>query len=428
MRRTMTSSRRAGGAALALVSVVALAACTDTEARPLPMLSGATLAETGGSNPTVSTGANGATYVAWVASTDAGSDVMFSSALPAGRFTPPARVNDIEADAAPHAQAPAQVAAGPGEDVYVLWQNRSEVEWLDFGASDVRFSRSSDGGRTWSHAITVNDNAEDTPARNTFHDMAVSSDGTIIVSWIDARVRDGFRGEVYRETGALPSAEEEPATEIRIARSTDGGVTFSPSIVLETNSCPCCRTSLATGPDGTVYVSYRKVYGDNIRDIAVVRSEDGGQTFGEPVRVHEDNWHIAGCPHAGASLAVDPEGRVHVAWFTGSQENPGAFYAVSEDGARTFSEPTRLTPEGAVATTQVAVAADESGAVWVAWEEPAGAQPRIALARVEESGNLERVDVGAATGLIPALDAADPSLALAWLEGEAVKVLRTAGE
>lgn len=425
MRQPSTKERSLRGA-LALAGVVAVVACADSEARPLPVLSGATLIESGASNPTVATSSNGVAYVAWVANTDAGSDVLFSKAMPGEGFTSPIRVNDIPGDAAPHAQAPAQVVAGPGDDVYVLWQNRTDVEWLDFGASDVRFSRSTDGGLTWSPAITVNDNDADTPARNTFHDMTVAADGTILVSWIDARVRDGYRGEVYRATGTVPAVEEEPGTEIRVARSADGGVSFSPSIVLETNSCPCCRTSIATGPDGAVYVSYRKVYGDNIRDIAVARSLDGGKTFEEPVRVHEDNWYIPGCPHAGASLAVDAAGRVHVAWFTGNPDNPGAFYAVSEDGARTFSAPTRLTPAGAVATTQVAVAADESGTVWVAWEEPAGAQPRVALARVSEGGDLERVDVGNAVGLVPALDASDPALVLGWLEGESVKVVRTA--
>ncbi|MQA89617.1 MAG: hypothetical protein GEU90_05215 [Gemmatimonas sp.] len=414
------------GTALGFVAVVVLAGCSDSEARSTPPLDRATLAETGASNPTVAVSPAGLTYVAWAATEGDESNVLFSRTVADGTFSEVVRVNHIAGDAAPHAQAPAQVAAGPGDEIYVVWQNRSEAEWLDFGASDVRFSRSLDGGETWFPAVTVNDNDPSIPARNTFHDVEVADDGTIYVSWIDARVRDGFRGDYYRETGESPPVDEEPATEIRLTSSKDGGATFTPSVVLETNSCPCCRTSMATGPDGMVYVSYRKVYGDNIRDIAVVRSLDGGRTFEEPVRVHDDGWYIEGCPHAGASLAVDRDGRVHVAWFTGAQDHPGAFYAVSEDQGRSFEEPVRLTPPGAVPTTQVAVAADDAGTVWVAWEETDGAQARVALARTQNGDGLERVELGGPTGLIPAVAAANPEMALAWLDGEAVRLVRTA--
>jgi hypothetical protein len=51
---------------------------------------------------------------------------------------PPVRVNDIEGDAAPHLQAPAQVAAGPGGAVYVAWTNATLIEGRRFPASDLR--------------------------------------------------------------------------------------------------------------------------------------------------------------------------------------------------------------------------------------------------------------------------------------------------
>ena len=381
----------------------------------------------GGTTPTIAAApGDGGAFVAWVAIQNGESNVLVARRGPDGVVTTPVRVNDVAGDAAPHAQAPAQVATGPDGEVYAVWQSTFDVEYLDFGGSNVRFSRSSDGGQTWSPAVTVNDNPASEPARNTFHNIDVAQDGTIYVSWIDARVRDGYRGKVFRETGETADPATEPGTEIRIARSTDGGQTFSPSVVLETNSCPCCRTSTAVALDGTVYVSYRKVFDGNIRDIVVARSTDGGQTFSEPVRVHDDEWHIEGCPHAGASLAVDGQGRLHVAWFTGAEGAPGAYYTVSSDQAHTFAEPTRLTPEGPVPTSLAAVAADEAGNVWVAWEALDGETRTVALARVDEDGELHRIDLDSPTGAMPALAADRDGLLLTWQEGETVRIASVA--
>lgn len=413
---------RQGLGALAL-ALLTLSACAEADAGPL--LIGSTIVERGASNPTVAVArGSGQIYLSWVATEAGQSNVVVTRAEADGSFAAPVRANDLPGDAAPHGQAPAQIALGPGEEVYVVWQNQTDVEWLDFGASDVRFARSEDGGQSWSPAITVNDNPADEPARNTFHDIAVGADGSIIVSWIDARVRDAYRGELFKGHISAAEGDEEPGTEIRLSRSTDGGRTFTPSVVLESNSCPCCRTASAVAPDGTIYVSYRKIFEGGIRDIAVVHSNDGGQSFSEPVRVHADGWVFPGCPHAGADLAVDNEGRLHVAWYTGTPSDPGAYYAISADGGRSFGAPTRLTPPGPIPTTQVALASDAEGNVWVAWEDPEGELPSIRLAR-SENGALRSVRTGAPTGMLPSLWAEDGRLAIAWLDGEAVKILRT---
>ena len=96
--------------------------------------------------------------------------------------------------------------------------------------------------------------------------------------------------------------------------------------------CFCCKTGVATAPDGTVYVAWRHIYPPNLRDIAVARSTDGGRTFAPPVRVSEDGWAIDGCPDDGPSIAVDAGGVLHVAWPTlvpGSDRGKGIFYSDS---------------------------------------------------------------------------------------------------
>ncbi|MBD0319584.1 MAG: hypothetical protein ICV87_04575, partial [Gemmatimonadetes bacterium] len=228
--------------ALATVSAAAglsLAAWSTPSARLGPEY---TLAAAHAGNPTVALDPRTLReYVAWVSTAGGRSDVFLSRA--AG--LPPVRVNDVPGDAAPHEQAPAQVAVGPEGNVYVVWQNGREVPGRRFPASDLRLARSTDGGRTFAPAVTVNDDAGGLPSSHTFHDIRVAPDGAVYVSWLDSRRRDAYRA-------AHPSpashgghgAPEDPATpqsEIRVARSTDGGRTFGASVVVDDGVCPCCR-------------------------------------------------------------------------------------------------------------------------------------------------------------------------------------------
>ena len=417
------------------------AACAWSEPAPSIDTGGVmTLAAAGASNPTVALApAGGAAYVAWVGTNGSVSDVYLARSAADSGFAPAVRVNHIRGDAAPHPQAPAQVATGAAGEVYVAWQNNTRIPGRRFPASDLRFARSADGGRTFEPAIYVNDDAGGPPASHTFHDLAVAPDGTIYVSWIDGRAsmedsggsarRFPTRVRAVMDGGAMAAehaghAHGGPGPEIRIARSTDGGRSFEPSRVVDNDACPCCRTSLALGPGGEVYVAWRKVFAGGVRDVVVARSTDGGRTFAAPVRVHRDGWAIDACPHAGPAVAADVAGRVHVAWFTGVDGRAGAWYAVSADRGRHFTRPVRLTPDGPTPTTQVKLAADREGAVWVAWEDPAGPAPAVRLARADGDGRVRGIDAGSLPGTLPSLSVRRGAVAVAWLDGEAVRALR----
>lgn len=54
-----------------------------------------------------------------------------------------------------------------------------------------------------------------------------------------------------------------------------------------------------------------------------------------------DKWYLNGCPDAGPGVAFDSKGRLHVAWFTGTETTPnglGYYYAYSDDSGQTFSK------------------------------------------------------------------------------------------
>jgi hypothetical protein len=111
------------GIPLAAIAGAVLSACVSA-----PELHETTLAGAGGSRPTVAMTAHGAVLAAWVESGEMGGNVRLARADDGMTFGPPIQVNDIEGDAAPHDQAPAQVSGGPGDDVYVVWQNNTPAE------------------------------------------------------------------------------------------------------------------------------------------------------------------------------------------------------------------------------------------------------------------------------------------------------------
>jgi hypothetical protein len=443
-------------AATAALGFTACAAATPDDFGPA-----ITLAARGGSRPTTAVDPrDGTVYVAWVG-THAGSADVYLARLDPGtdRATDPVRVNQIPGDAAPHDQAPARVAVGHDGTVYLAWQNNVTVPGRRFPASNLRFARSTDRGASFEPTITVNDDAGGPPASHTFHDLATAADGTVIVSWIDSRVRaaasDSLAGHLHTAAATdSPAGHLHAATmdfpagpEIRLARSTDGGRTFHPSRIIDREACPCCRTTLAVAPNGTAYIAWRKLFDGQIRDVVVARVDAGavaaapdhsiapvaaelhgkhemaspaaGQVH-PPIRPHHDDWRLDACPHAGPALLADHAGDLHLAWYTGRPGRAGLYLASSTDQGATFTPPTPVLTADALPPSQLALAADGQGAVRIAWEDRRTAERRIRIARVGQ-GRLRGSPL-TLSGTAPALAAAAGTTALAWLDGEMVQL------
>lgn len=69
----------------------------------------------------------------------------------------------------------------------MIWPNSTPVEGRRFPTSDLRWARSTDGGRTFGPAETVNADAGGVPASHTFHNALVDASGRLVVSWLDSR-------------------------------------------------------------------------------------------------------------------------------------------------------------------------------------------------------------------------------------------------
>lgn len=184
-------------------------------------------------------------------------------------------------------------------------------------AGNVRLARSTDGGRSFSVPITLNDDGRITSHR--FDSLAIDGAGRVAVVWLDARDRDA----VKEKGGAFPGVS------VYFAQSTDNGAHFSANRKLIEHTCECCRTSLTWTAEGPVAL-WRNLYGANTRDFAIANLDTDRLR-----RATDDEWQIDACPHHGGGLAVDGRGVLHLVWFTQGRTRQGLFYKRIVDGRET---------------------------------------------------------------------------------------------
>jgi hypothetical protein len=310
------------------------------------------------SGAAVAVGRDGAPVVAWV--TQEGGDNVLYAARPGEGA--PVRVNPLGTSVDSLHQAPGLVA-GPQGELYLTWSSRRPVPVGGLFASDLQLSRSLDGGKTWDSHVRVTD---DTPTSHSFEGLAVAPDGTAIVAWIETR--DG-------KAATFVSRVAERGTRAGDPSRLDTGET-----------CVCCRIDVAAGPGDGVAVLWRKIFADNVRDMVLAASRDGGRTFGPPATVHADGWKIAACPHRGGSLATDARGRLYAVWYTeGTEGRPDLLFATSADGRR-FSTPRRLHTATGSIPDQARLAIDASGRGVIVWEDLTAVRRRVVMRTTLDGG------------------------------------------
>lgn len=103
----------------------------------------------------------------------------------------------------------------------------------------------------------------------------------------------------------------------------------------------------------------------------------------QPSPVHRDNWKIAACPVNGPALSADGR-RVAIAWFTAQGDTGHAFAAFSSDAGATFGEPIRLDEQAALGRVDVQLLDD--GSAVATWIEAGAGSAQLEGRRVERSG------------------------------------------
>jgi len=234
----------------------------------------------------------------------------------------------------------------------------------------VFYSRSTDGGRSFAAPAPITASAES----QRFQVLALDTDGSLFAAWLDKRNRvpAAARGDTYVGAG------------LAFAWSHDHGATFSETRIALDNTCECCRLAVALAGPGRPVVLFRNVFDDMVRDHAAVTFTDA-KTPGPIRRVSIDDWKTDACPHQGPTLAIASDGSYHVAWFTNGRARKGLFYASSNDGGQTFSQPMPIGNPAHNPARPFLLAANK--ALSLAWKEFDGEQTTVRLMASHDDGH-----------------------------------------
>lgn len=374
----------------------AAAAANSFTVAPLPSPAG-----DNSSVPNLWTSQDGTVYLTWVEESEGGKARLLLSKL--------------EEDAW---MAPALIAEG--EDWFVNWADFPSLSGLPDGpllahwlvqdesyplAYDIYAAHSPDGGASWSEPFRLH--RDQSPVEHGFVSFFPISGSEIGAVWLDGR--------------KMGESEFTGAMQLRFRTLRDGRISEE-SVVLDDRVCSCCPTAAAAIPGGAI-VAYRDRTEEEVRDISIVRLQEG--VWSAPKSVSDDGWQIAGCPVNGPAL--DARGNeVVLAWPTEAEGRNRVLTAFSRDGGLNFSSPVRVDEGNPLGRVDAVLLQD--GSAFISWMEIADDATRILARRVESNGRLGQPLLVAdstqrRSSGFPRMTRFDDYLIVAWTEiGEAVRV------
>lgn len=411
--------------AMKMLIVTTLLSITATSS-PRAVVGHATLAVAGRSNATVSLASGGGLVVAaWSAATPAGVTDVYSAVSADGglSFSAPLRVNTVPGDARVNGEQPPRITIATRPNALpvmtLVWTSK------DTQGTTILSAQSEDGGRTFGRSTLVP--GASAPGNRGWENAAADLDGRTRVVWLDHRemVARENRGASHQHAGHDATSTTVDgvamAQKSKLYLATVGS--SAPARTIAAGVCYCCKTAIASGLDGALYLAWRHVYPGNLRDIAFTMSRDGGRSFSAPLRVSEDRWQIDGCPDDGPAMSIDGAKRIHLVWPSlvsdgpGGQPSIGVFYTQSSNG-QTFSSRLRLKTEGLAHHPQVIA---NGSRLFVAWDELKDGRRRIVVAERSIDGNASaftRTVVAEGVGLLyPALTPSGTGALVAWTAG-----------
>jgi len=310
-------------------------------------------------------------------------------------WTAPVRV-DGEGRPAPYARGRGtdfQIAAS-GENLVAVWLARGS----GFGGRGPQAAAiSKDGGANWRPVDAPPDDASDRD--QAFVDLAAGPDGRFHAVWLDTRLGEG--------------------KSLMTASSAVGGASWESDRVADAEVCECCWNTLKADAEGWLYALYRDI---QPRDMGLVLSRDGGETWERLPAVGSFGWDFQGCPHVGGALAIEGAGedaRLRALVWTGKDGAAGLHYLSASSPGAAWSEPRRVGGPRAV-HGDLAIAAD--GRIAVAYDEEGPDGARLSYGVSSDSGRtwrLGRVPVDPERRPThPRLVELDGAFHLFWTEGD----------
>lgn len=169
--------------------------------------------------------------------------------------------------------------------IYVTWTQFDDYGSANPGCeSNIRFSKSTDAGLSWTEAISINQvsgNCIDSDETTEGAVPAVGPNGEVYVSW------SGPEGIVFDRSfdGGQTWLDEDIPVDPHI-----GGWDINIPGIYRANGMPVTVCDLSPSPyNGTIYINFAdQRNGSDDTDIWLTKSTDHGNTWSEPIRINDD--------------------------------------------------------------------------------------------------------------------------------------------
>lgn len=317
-----------------------------------------------GGAPSAYVANDGKVWVAFVQS----EHVYVASSYDQGKtFGRPVQVNAIAENAEHNGENRPKIIVSDEGKILLSWTTKTSSNFTGL----IRFSSSSDDGKTFSAPRTMNDDGLDTGHR--FDSLFLTDSGRLYLTWIDKRdmVASQEQGDDY------------PGAAIYYTTSEDLGETFSENFRVSHNSCECCRIAMAPHGEDEVAILWRQIFDDHIRDHSIAVLGQDGQVAAKS-RATVDDWYIDACPHHGPTM-VDSvqEDQYHISWFSNGNINSGIHYARYDTKLGTHSQIVKIDGTPGAGHSFLARLNDQLYLVWKGFD---GQQSLIKLMHSMDDG------------------------------------------
>ena len=315
-------------------------------------------------------------------------NIGFSSSTDQGKtWSAPVVALDAKGKAKGGMQRGPRIAVDAKKTLYVtapLCFDEAEFS-KQYPTQDLYFAVSTDGGKTFSKPVQINDVPKKAP--ESLHWLAAAPNGDVFVAWLDLRNRD--KGQ-----------------DLAWVKITEQGRKIGKNQLIPGPLCECCAPGLTVDPKGNPTLIYREGGKIPSRAIYIAASSNGGTSFTKIARLNQGESRIESCPMDAPAVAVSPDGKTMAAAWMDMRRGKN-----ERDVQWTMGAPGKFAPEMNVHDVATGVqghpslAFDKEGVAWCAWEDSRSGpnNVRIYVADSKSKKNVQISDDAEGKGGYPSL-------------------------